>query len=182
VDRNVAYDACVVVLLRSPYLKNLTEWHISGRRVSALSLLQLFAPDRAARWRSLLINADWDYRILVGLAACEGLERLNLYVPYGPTGQQVARALRGKPRLRSLTLHGQIGGELVRLLAGWAGLARLEKLALRPHPNLLAVTTLAQLADSPYRNPETAFEIENVTPEEGEPTPEQLFGGPEYQI
>jgi uncharacterized protein (TIGR02996 family) len=177
-NRGVADDAGVVTLLRSPHLKNLTEWHITGQRVSALSLLQLFAPDRVARWRSLLIDTDWDYRMAAGLGSCEGLERLDLYVSHAQE-DQIAFSLRNKPRLRGLTLRGQVSPRLVRLLAKWTGLARLEKLVLRPHPNLLAVTSLDRLASSPNRSPETEFEFQDLMSEEGDPTPEELFAGPQ---
>ncbi len=180
--RGTATDAAAVSLLRSRRLRRLEEWHVTGRGLTALSLLHLFTPGWAARWRAITHLSAARPAHLDGLAACVNLERLTFSVPRGTSADDLGRWIGAHRKMRELTLTGEVGTGAVRWLAGWPGLARLHKLTLTPEPGGLRAGGLLPLARSPFRSARTAFAFSNVSPAADGATAEQIFAGQEYAI
>ncbi|MGL4550957.1 MAG: TIGR02996 domain-containing protein [Gemmataceae bacterium] len=156
-------DAGVVALLKSPHLGGLEEWHLTGDRVTPLSLLHLFRNGRARKWRALTYaNELADVTDLDPIGGCERLERLTLAVPGVPSDDRL-RCLAPLMRLRELTLTGRLGSPDIAWLAAWPGLRRLESLKARPQYSLTEGSYQPILL-SPHRDPETILDLPGVTP------------------
>jgi uncharacterized protein (TIGR02996 family) len=163
-------DDAGVLRLLAPWgesLPSLAEWHVHCPSATWMSLQHLCTSARARRWRALswLELRSCGLENLDGLRQCRQLRRLHVVLPspfrWNPFGRMLGW-LEGLSQLEQLSLSGEVHHRTVIELAGWPGLARLERIELRPRhaPGQAGGELLRQvLLRSPHYNRRTKIAV-----------------------